>query len=149
DPAALAARRLLGPAGRSLGPDRIRRRAVGALGPVLAAQAAQRAVAIWREHTMSDAIRRGNWALVVWLVLPGPMAAAQTGGKDWPMYNGDVIGTGHNPEEPALGRETGGRLEEKWRFPPRGSDLEVGVIHATPIVVDGYVYFGTATDPTF
>jgi outer membrane protein assembly factor BamB len=40
-------------------------------------------------------------------------------------------------------------LEEKWRFPPAGADQEIGVIHATPVVVGSYVYFGTATDPTF
>src|SRR5262249_54823486 len=26
---------------------------------------------------------------------------------------------------------------------------EIGVVHATPIVVNGYVYFGTASDPAF
>ncbi len=41
------------------------------------------------------------------------------------------------------------RLEEKWRFPARDSKVEIGVIHATPVVVGGYVYFGTATEPTF
>jgi outer membrane protein assembly factor BamB len=49
----------------------------------------------------------------------------------------------------ALGKANVSRLEEKWRFPASDSDLEVGVIHATPSVVDGYVYFGTATDPAF
>ena len=65
------------------------------------------------------------------------------------MYNRDVLGTRHNPGETAIGRDNAGRLEEKWRFPAKGSDQEIGVIHATPVVVDGYVYFGTATDPTF
>src|SRR5262249_270153 len=66
-----------------------------------------------------------------------------------PMYNLDVIGTRHNRGETAINRSNAGQLEQKWRFPPQGSDLEIGVIHATPTVVDGYVYFGTATDPTF
>ena len=48
-----------------------------------------------------------------------------------------------------LDRVTARGLEEKWRFPARGSTEEIGVIHATPVVVNGYVYFGTATDPTF
>ncbi len=65
------------------------------------------------------------------------------------MYNRDEIGTRYNPGETAIGRDNAGRLEEKWRFPAKGSDLQIGVIHATPAVVDGYVYFGTATDPTF
>jgi polyvinyl alcohol dehydrogenase (cytochrome) len=87
--------------------------------------------------------------IVVWSALSVSFASAQSGGNDWPMYNRDVVGTRHNPGETAIGRENVGRLEEKWRFPPQGSDLMVGVIHATPIVVNGYVYFGTATDPTF
>src|SRR5690348_12886942 len=65
------------------------------------------------------------------------------------MYNRDVIGTRHNRDETAIGKSNAGRLEEKWRFPAKGSELEIGVIHATPIVVGGYVYFGTATDPAF
>jgi outer membrane protein assembly factor BamB len=65
------------------------------------------------------------------------------------MYNHDLAGTRYNRGETAIDRSNAGRLEEKWRFPARGSDLQIGVIHATPIVVNGYVYFGTATDPTF
>ncbi len=61
-----------------------------------------------------------------------------------------MLGTRHNRgEQTALGAENAARLEEKWRFPAEGSDLQVGTIHATPIVVGGYVYFGTATDPAF
>ncbi len=69
--------------------------------------------------------------------------------KDWPMYNCDLIGTHYNRGETAIDKLNAGRLEEKWRFPAKGSDLEIGVIHATPVVVDGYVYFGTATDAAF
>ncbi len=98
---------------------------------------------------MTDSVRR--WLLAV--VLAGALTPADSraGGdtKDWPMYNRDVIGTRHNPGETAIGKTNAGRLQEKWRFPARGSGLEIGVIHATPVVVDGYVYFGTATDPTF
>jgi outer membrane protein assembly factor BamB len=65
------------------------------------------------------------------------------------MYNRDVIGTRYNPAEKAIGTSNAGRLEERWRFPARDSDQQIGVIHATPIVVDGCVYFGTATDPAF
>ena len=65
------------------------------------------------------------------------------------MYNHDVIGTRHNPGETALDTVTARGLEEKWRFPARGSIEEIGVIHATPVVVNGYVYFGTVTDPAF
>jgi outer membrane protein assembly factor BamB len=69
--------------------------------------------------------------------------------QDWPMYNRDVLGTRHNSGEKSIGRTNAAQLVEKWRFPARGSDLQIGVIHATPVVVNGYVYFGTATDPAF
>src|SRR5262249_32451307 len=69
--------------------------------------------------------------------------------RDWPMYNHDVLGTRFNPGETAIDRSNAGRLEMKWRFPAQGSELDIGVIHATPIVVGGCVYFGTTTDPAF
>ena len=69
--------------------------------------------------------------------------------KDWPTYNGDVLGWRHNAGETALSRANVARLEEKWRFPPKGADFEIGVIHATPVVVNGYVYFGTVNKAAF
>src|SRR5262249_50892111 len=69
--------------------------------------------------------------------------------KDWPMYNGDVLGWRHNAGETALSKANVARLEEKWRFPPKGADFEIGAVHATPAVVNGYVYFGTVTRPAF
>jgi polyvinyl alcohol dehydrogenase (cytochrome) len=78
------------------------------------------------------------------------MAQAEDDPHDWPMYNRDVAGTRHNAGETAIDTSNAGRLEEKWRFPAKDSDQEIGVIHATPVVVNGYVYFGTTTaDPTF
>ena len=75
---------------------------------------------------------------------------AQADDKDWPMYNRDVAGSRHNPGETAINASNAGRLEEKWRFPAKDSSDTIGVIHATPVVVNGYVYFGTANeDPTF
>jgi polyvinyl alcohol dehydrogenase (cytochrome) len=94
---------------------------------------------------MIDLIARG---LVAVLLAPVLVLAADDA-KDWPMYNRDVIGTRHNPAETAISVANAGRLEEKWRFPPKDSELRIGVIHATPVVVGGYVYFGTATDPAF
>jgi glucose dehydrogenase len=67
--------------------------------------------------------------------------------RDWPTYNHDLLGTRHNTGETALGRDNVAHLEEKWRFPARDSGEKVGVIHATPVIVEGYVYFGTATMP--
>ena len=58
------------------------------------------------------------------------------------------MGTRHNPDETAIYPGNAAQLEEKWRFPAKGSDAEIGVVHATPTVVNGSVYFGTATDPT-
>jgi len=65
------------------------------------------------------------------------------------MYNCDVTGTRHNKAEKTLDKAGAAKLEEKWRFPAKESNQEIGVIHATPIVVGGYAYFGTATDPAF
>src|SRR5262249_25596929 len=33
---------------------------------------------------------------------------------DWPMYNRDVLGWRHNPNETALNKSDVARLEEKW-----------------------------------
>jgi polyvinyl alcohol dehydrogenase (cytochrome) len=87
-------------------------------------------------------------ALPLWAGAPA-FARAENDERDWPTYNRDVIGTRHNRAETALGKGNAGGLVEKWRFPARDSGLEIGVVHATPAVVGGYVYFGTATDPTF
>ena len=82
-----------------------------------------------------------------------PLQAADDGSArptaDWSMYNYDVTGTRHNLGETALRPANVGQLERKWRFPAEGEDRTVGVIHATPSVVDGFVYFGTATHATF
>jgi outer membrane protein assembly factor BamB len=64
------------------------------------------------------------------------------------MYNCDVLGWRHNAGEIALDKAEVARLEEKWRF-PKGADFEIGVIHATPVVVNGYVYFGTVNQAVF
>jgi outer membrane protein assembly factor BamB len=86
--------------------------------------------------------------LVVALVAP-PAGGVAAEPKDWPTYNANAEGWRHNRGEVALGKTTIGRLEEKWRFPAKGSDLKIGTVHATPAVVDGCVYFGTATRPAF
>jgi len=100
-------------------------------------------------NPMKSGLPAAMVAFVLWAALSPAIARAQGDPNDWPMYNRDVIGTRHNRAEKAIDRSNAGRLEEKWRFPAKNSNLEIGVIHATPIVVDGYVYFGTATDPAF
>jgi outer membrane protein assembly factor BamB len=97
---------------------------------------------------MIISIRRALLVAGLWTIV-GASAGAQSDTKDWPMYNHDVIGTRHNSGEAAISSQNAGQLVEKWRFPAAGSNEQIGVIHATPIVVNGYVYFGTATDPTF
>ena len=81
------------------------------------------------------------------VALPQQLAAADP--KDWPTYNAAADGSRHNRGEVALSPATVGRLEVRWRFPAKGSDLTIGSVHATPVVVDGCVYFGTVSRPTF
>ncbi len=80
---------------------------------------------------------------------PSGRPGVAVGDKDWPMYNRDVLGSRHNAGETALDKANVARLEEKWRFPPEAADFEIGVIHATPVVVNGYVYFGTVSKAAF
>lgn len=87
-------------------------------------------------------------AFLVGLTAGGPRAVAGDP-ADWPTYNHDVAGWRYNPAERTLGPENVGRLVEKWRFPAAGSAETIGVVHATPAVVNGEVYFGTATAPAF
>src|SRR2546421_12281259 len=87
-------------------------------------------------------------AVSLFVTIPA-LVRAQADTLDWPMYNHDVLGIRHNPGEKTISKANAGQLVEKWRFPAKASGELVGVIHATPIVVDGYVYFGTATDPAF
>ena len=68
---------------------------------------------------------------------------------DWSCYNHDVKGWRFNSAEQSLSPENASTLKEKWRFPAKGSDEKVGAIHATPTVVNGHVYFGTARFPAF
>ena len=68
---------------------------------------------------------------------------------DWATYNCNFSGWRFNQHENILSPENIGQLELKWRFPRDGSDTKIGVIHATPSVVDGYVYFGTSTYGAF
>jgi polyvinyl alcohol dehydrogenase (cytochrome) len=75
--------------------------------------------------------------------------SSATVSADWPMYNHDVAGWRFNAAEKTLSPANVGRLVEKWRFPAAKSKEIIGVVHATPTVVAGEVYFGTATFPAF
>lgn len=78
-----------------------------------------------------------------------PADALAISPADWPTYNHDAAGWRFNPAEKTLGPSNVGRLVEKWRFPAANSRETIGVVHATPTVVAGEVYFGTATFPAF
>ncbi|MCI0705315.1 MAG: PQQ-binding-like beta-propeller repeat protein [Planctomycetia bacterium] len=85
--------------------------------------------------------------VAIFFALPAASVAADP--KDWPSYNGNAAGWRYNSGETALGKANAEKLVEKWRFPATGSDLKIGVVHATPVVVEGCVYFGTVNQPTF
>lgn len=76
-------------------------------------------------------------------------AAATESVADWPTYNHDVLGWRFNSAEKTLSPANVGKLVEKWRFPAADSKETIGVVHATPAVVNGEVYFGTGTFPAF
>jgi outer membrane protein assembly factor BamB len=75
--------------------------------------------------------------------------AAADSPADWPTYNHDVAGWRFNSAEKTLSPANVGTLVEKWRFPAADSKETIGVVHATPAVVNGEVYFGTGTFPAF
>ena len=86
---------------------------------------------------------------LVLLVLLEPARAVAADPHDWSSYNGNAAGWRYNAAETTLSAANVARLEELWRFPAKGSNQNVGAVHATPVVVDGEVYFGTVTEPTF
>ncbi|HTU91575.1 MAG TPA: alpha/beta fold hydrolase, partial [Gemmataceae bacterium] len=78
-----------------------------------------------------------------------PKAEQAIAPADWPMYNHDLAGWRFNSAEKTLSPANVGKLVERWRFPAADSKETIGVVHATPTVVAGEVYFGTATFPAF
>ncbi len=68
---------------------------------------------------------------------------------DWRTYNHSFKGWRYNPAENRLALDKVANLQLKWQFPPKGSKEVVEAINSTPSVVNGYVYFGTATHPKF
>ncbi len=106
-------------------------------------------------HRKMTAVRGLTALLVALAWLPLASAADRPDGPqpispaDWPMYNHDVGGWRFNPAEKTLSPANVGKLVEKWRFPAADSKETIGVVHATPAVVAGEVYFGTATFPAF
>ena len=109
-----------------------------------------------------DVVRAGSvsdglcWRLImirfaslvaVLLALPAIGRAADP--KDWPSYNGGAAAGDSTRARPRSVRTPSAGSKRNARFPAKGSDLKIGVVHATPVVVAGEVYFGTVTKPTF
>ncbi|WDI39908.1 outer membrane protein assembly factor BamB family protein [Bremerella sp. P1] len=70
--------------------------------------------------------------------------------QDWKQYNYDNAGWRFNHGEQTLNSSNAGELVEKWRFPGKGSSERIGIVHAMPVIVNGFVYFGTTrTNPAF
>src|SRR6266480_309220 len=78
-----------------------------------------------------------------------PISVSRIETYDWPMYNHDLAVWRFNSAEKTLSPANVGNLVEKWRFPAADSKEPIGVVHVTPAVVGGEVYFGTATFPAF
>jgi polyvinyl alcohol dehydrogenase (cytochrome) len=83
------------------------------------------------------------------LLVAIPVASRAADPKDWPTYNGTANGWRYSAGEKAISAANVGTLAEKWRFPAKGSDLKIGAVQATPVVLDGHVYFGTVNQPAF
>ncbi len=100
---------------------------------------------------MSHQSKPSARVLVLLLALLNTSAPAQSppSAADWPTYNHDAAGWRFNAAEHTLSPANVGKLVEKWRFPAADSKETIGVVHATPAVVAGEVYFGTATFPAF
>ncbi len=86
--------------------------------------------------------------VVALFAVPG-QAVRGADSADWPTYNHDAAGWRFNSAEKTLSPANAGKLVEKWRFPAAASKETIGVVHATPTVVAGEVFFGTATFPAF
>ncbi len=82
-------------------------------------------------------MRTFSLSMIALLVLATPLTRADdlppVAPGDWPMYNLDVLGWRYKAAEKIQSPENAGKLEEKWRFPRKGSKEFVGAIHATPI----------------
>src|SRR5262249_24481503 len=99
------------------------------------------------EPTMTGPPLRTTLAIVLAAILQPAAARAQADATDWPTYNHDVLGSRYNRGEKAIGRDNAGRLEEKWRVPPKGSGPGSGGLHAPPPVGGGHVFLRQAPAP--
>ena len=70
--------------------------------------------------------------------LPG-CAAPDSPGGEWPFYSGTLDGHREQPEEKSINTGNVSGLGVAWQ----SRTADGGVIHSTPVVVDGCVYTGT------
>lgn len=77
-----------------------------------------------------------------------PGCASSAGGGEWRSYGGDLRNTRSQPAEEVIDAENVGSLSADFAFDitEHGGS---GVLHGTPIVADGCVYFGTTTGWVF
>src|SRR5262249_58951042 len=99
------------------------------------------------EPTMTGPFRCMPLVLIFVATFPPAAARARADAKDWPMYNGDVLGSRYNRGEKAIGRDNAGRLEEKWRVPPQRPGPGSGGPHPTPPPVGGGLHFPAGPAP--
>jgi hypothetical protein len=106
-------------------------------------------------RTASCQLRRGSIALICTALVfsfgleQDCRAQTDADSADWPTYNHGVKGWRYNQVEKTLSPDNISSMFEKWTFPPKDAKLAIGVVHATPTVVNHEVYFGTATFPAF
>jgi len=95
-------------------------------------------------HELINEIRNVFWGAFFYL-----LSITYCISQDWPTYNQSSNGWRFNSAERILSPQNISKLSLKWRFPKKGVSQKIGMVCATPSVVNGYVYFGTATFPAF
>jgi polyvinyl alcohol dehydrogenase (cytochrome) len=84
--------------------------------------------------------------LLIWCLAASLLLAQSPTPDDWAQYNYDNRAWRAYQGSTRLSPDTVPQLVEKWRFPSRDSGASIGAVHATPIVVNGFVYAGSAAE---
>jgi polyvinyl alcohol dehydrogenase (cytochrome) len=84
--------------------------------------------------------------LLIWCLLAAILLAQEPTRDDWAQYNYDNRAWRAYQGSTRISPDSARNLVEKWRFPSRESGKSIGAIHATPIVVNGFVYAGSAVE---
>jgi quinoprotein glucose dehydrogenase len=85
--------------------------------------------------------------------MPGPVAPAAAGEREWPAYGGDALGSRYSPLA-EITRDNVGRLRVAWTFhtgetPAAAPTRRPTAFEATPIAVDGALYIVTPLGHVF